>query len=95
MRSSSLCAVVACALSPRDLIPDFIPVLGLLDDLILIPIGIALRIKMIPADVLSECRAKAQARIAQSKLLGRIGAAVIVRVWLLIILMLFLYFKSK
>lgn len=51
--------VVGYAFSPIDLIPDFIPVLGYLDDLILIPLGIALVIKMVPADVLNECREKA------------------------------------
>ena len=50
---SALC-VVAYALSPIDLIPDFIPVVGYLDDLVLVPIGIALTIKMIPLDVLAE-----------------------------------------
>ena len=51
-------SVLAYAMSPIDLIPDFIPVLGYLDDLILIPVGITLTIRMIPADVLAECRAK-------------------------------------
>ena len=91
---SALC-VVAYILSPIDLIPDFIPVLGYLDDLILVPIGIALTIKMIPADVLSECRAMAQGRIAQGKLLGWAGAAVVIAAWLAIIGGLLLYFKSK
>ncbi len=53
--------VVAYALSPIDLIPDFIPVLGYLDDLILVPAGIALAIKMIPPPVMEECRRKAAA----------------------------------
>jgi uncharacterized membrane protein YkvA (DUF1232 family) len=87
--------VVAYALSPIDLIPDFIPVLGYLDDLILVPIGIALTIKMIPPDVMAECRAKAQARIAQDKLLGWIGAALIIAVWLGITFRLFIYFNSN
>jgi len=90
----ALC-VVAYALSPIDLIPDFIPVLGYLDDLILVPIGIALTIKMIPPRVLAECRAKAQIRIAQSGFLGRIGAAFIIAIWLTITVWLFLYFKSN
>jgi len=93
-RFSALC-VVAYALSPIDLIPDFIPVLGYLDDLILVPIGIALTIKMIPADVLAECRGKAQARMAQDKLLGWVGAAVIIAIWLAITLGLFVYFYSN
>ncbi len=48
--------VVAYALSPIDLIPDFIPLLGYLDDLILLPLGIALAIRLIPMDVLDEAR---------------------------------------
>jgi uncharacterized membrane protein YkvA (DUF1232 family) len=87
--------VVAYALSPIDLIPDFIPVLGYLDDLILVPIGIALTIKMIPPDVLAECRAKAQTRIAQDGFLGRVGAAFVIAVWLALTIWLFHYFKSN
>ena len=52
--------IVSYALSPIDLIPDFIPVLGYLDDVVLIPLSITLLIKMMPADVLKECRRKAQ-----------------------------------
>jgi uncharacterized membrane protein YkvA (DUF1232 family) len=52
--------VVAYAFSPIDLIPDFIPVLGYLDDLLLIPLGVALVIRMIPCDVMEECREKAR-----------------------------------
>lgn len=48
--------IVAYAFSPIDLIPDFVPILGYLDDLILIPIGIALAIKMVPPSILAECR---------------------------------------
>lgn len=51
--------VTAYALSPIDLIPDFIPVLGMLDDIILVPIGVWLVLKLIPADVINEARAKA------------------------------------
>ena len=50
--------VIAYALSPIDLIPDFIPVLGYLDDLLLVPLGIALALKMIPAEVMAEARIK-------------------------------------
>src|SRR6266542_6142122 len=52
--------VVAYAFSPIDLIPDPIPVLGYLDDLVLIPLGVALAIKMIPPEVMAECRARAR-----------------------------------
>src|SRR5438270_13940927 len=60
--------VVGYAFSPIDLIPDPIPVVGYLDDLVLVPLGIALARKMIPADVLAECRVKAQDRLAEGKL---------------------------
>jgi len=73
--------VVAYALSPIDLIPDVIPLLGYLDDLILLPIGIALAIRLIPPEVLAECRAQAAA--APARLTSRLGAALIVALWLL------------
>lgn len=76
--------VVAYAFSPIDLIPDFIPILGYLDDLILVPLGIILVIKMIPPDVLAECREKAEVVIAQGKPTSRIAAIVIVSIWLLL-----------
>ena len=53
-------AVVAYALSPIDLIPDFIPVLGYLDDLVIVPAGILLTVRLIPSDLLSEFRAQAE-----------------------------------
>jgi uncharacterized membrane protein YkvA (DUF1232 family) len=74
-------AVVAYALSPIDLIPDFVPVLGYLDDLILIPAGIALAIRLVPRAVLDDCRAEAQERIADGKPVSRAAGAVIVGIW--------------
>lgn len=76
--------VVAYAFSPIDLIPDVIPVLGYLDDLILVPLGIIVVLRMIPPTVLAECRAKAEAAIAQDKPKNWIAAAVIVAIWLLL-----------
>ena len=76
--------VVAYALSPIDLIPDFVPVLGYLDDLILVPLGIALSIRMIPPHVLAECRARAQESMASGRPVSRIAAAVIIGIWLLL-----------
>ena len=73
--------VVAYALSPIDLIPDFIPVLGYLDDLLLVPLGIAIALRLIPPDVLADCRAQAQATLDRGA--GRAAAAVIVALWLL------------
>ena len=73
--------VVAYALSPIDLIPDFIPVLGLLDDVILVPIGVWLVIKLIPVNVLEAARASA-VRL-EVKPVSYIGLAMIVTLWLL------------
>ena len=76
--------IVAYALSPIDLIPDFVPVLGYLDDLILIPIGIALAIKLVPHQVLAECRARAQETIQNGKPVSWVAGAVIVVIWLIL-----------
>ena len=76
--------VVAYAFSPIDLIPDIIPILGYLDDLVLVPLGIILVIKMIPPDVLAECREKAEDVISQGKPTSKIAAVVIVTIWLLL-----------
>ena len=81
-RLFALC-VVGYALSPIDLIPDFIPVLGYLDDLILVPLGIALAIKMIPQAVVDECREKARQDVSQGKL-GWQAGAVVVLTWVLL-----------
>jgi uncharacterized membrane protein YkvA (DUF1232 family) len=72
--------VVEYAFSPIDLIPDSVPVLGYLDDLILIPLGVALAIRMIPEDALAECRERARAD--EGRPVNRIAAAVVVAVWL-------------
>jgi uncharacterized membrane protein YkvA (DUF1232 family) len=73
--------VVAYAFSPIDLIPDFIPVLGLLDDLVLVPLGIALAIRLIPAPILAESRERANDAFTSGKPVSRIAAIVIVCVW--------------
>lgn len=76
--------VVAYAFSPIDLIPDFIPVLGYLDDLILVPLGIVIAIRMIPPAVLAECRVRAQAMMADEKPTSRTAAIVIIGIWILV-----------
>ena len=76
--------VVGYAFSPIDLIPDPIPVLGYLDDLILIPLGVKLALAMIPAQVLAENRVKAQEIMRQGKPVNRVAAAVIIAIWLLL-----------
>lgn len=79
--------VAACAaayaLSPIDLIPDFIPVIGYLDDIILVPLGIALAIRLIPPALLKEHRQRASARIAERPV-SRIGALAIITIWVVL-----------
>ena len=77
--------VIAYALSPIDLIPDFIPVLGYLDDLILLPLGIAYAIRMIPPEVMDESRRRVQAQKAARLTRSRTGACIVVIIWLSIL----------
>jgi uncharacterized membrane protein YkvA (DUF1232 family) len=77
--------VVAYALSPIDLIPDFVPVLGYLDDLVLVPLGLLLVLRLIPADVLAEHRAAASA-IAERPV-SRAGAVAVIVVWVAALLL--------
>jgi uncharacterized membrane protein YkvA (DUF1232 family) len=78
--------VVAYALSPIDLIPDFVPVLGLLDDLVLVPLGLLLVVRLIPADILVEHRLAAAA--VAERPVSWAGAAAIVAIWVLAAAML-------
>lgn len=80
-------AIVAYALSPIDLIPDFVPILGYLDDLVLIPLGVTLAIKMIPPTVMSECRAQAREVMANGKPVSRVAGVVIVLIWLTLVVL--------
>jgi uncharacterized membrane protein YkvA (DUF1232 family) len=77
--------VVGYALSPIDLIPDFIPVLGYLDDLVVLPLGVTIALKMIPRVVLERCRARALAEMSQDKPRIWLAAGVVVAVWLLLL----------
>lgn len=77
-------AVVAYAFSPIDLIPDVIPVIGYLDDLVLVPLGVALVIKLIPASIVAECREEAGRAREAGKPTNRVAAGVIIAVWLLL-----------
>jgi uncharacterized membrane protein YkvA (DUF1232 family) len=74
--------VVAHTFSPIDLIPDFIPVLGYLDDLLITPAGIWLAVRLIPPEVMEEARATAAARAVDSSV-GKVGAVIIVSVWII------------
>jgi uncharacterized membrane protein YkvA (DUF1232 family) len=75
-------SLVAYGLSPIDLIPDFIPVLGYLDELVVIPLGVLVVRRWIPDVVLRDCRARAETLTAQP--VSRGGAAIVVGVWLLL-----------
>ncbi|MFN0116807.1 MAG: YkvA family protein [Elusimicrobiota bacterium] len=74
-------AILVYAISPFDLIPDFIPVVGYLDDLIIIPLGIMLVMKLTPPDLLAEHRAKAPEKLKSIKKFVIIGGIVIVFMW--------------
>lgn len=85
-------AVAAYALSPIDLIPDFIPVLGYLDDLLIVPLGIALAVRLIPAALMVEFRAEA---VALAKPINRPMAMAIVVLWIVACLTAAAWFWSK
>ena len=77
--------VVAHTFSPIDLIPDFIPILGFLDDIIITPLGIALAIRLIPAEVLTEARLTVAAQ-GPERGVGLVGAGIIIIIWILAII---------
>jgi uncharacterized membrane protein YkvA (DUF1232 family) len=76
--------VVAYAVSPVDLIPDFIPVLGYIDDLVLVPVGVYLALKTIPREVVEECRRKARSSVIPGKYRWLVPT-IIILIWLLVI----------
>lgn len=90
--------VVGYAFSPIDLIPDPIPVLGYLDDLVLIPLGVFIALRMIPAEVIAESRVKARVVMARGKPVNKIAAAIIILVWIvfvaLAVVLIYRFIKS-
>ena len=86
-------AVAAYALSPIDLIPDFIPVLGCLDDLLIVPLGLMLVIRLLPPVVLAESRAKASARLSRPT--SYIAATLVVSIWLLCAVALLVWWQGQ
>ena len=81
-------AVVAYAASPIDLIPDFIPVIGYLDDLVIVPLGIIIALKAVPKDVLGECRARAEEAVAKGKLRNWYTAFIIIAIWVFVAILM-------
>ena len=77
-------AVIAYAVSPVDLIPDFVPVLGYLDDLVLVPLGVAAVARMIPAEVLAECRGRARDGAPPWGVAAAVGVGLVVALWILL-----------
>ena len=75
--------VVGYVFSPIDPIPDFIPGVGLLDEMVVVPIGVVIAAKMIPQDVFEECREKAREVAEGEKPVSRVAAGIVVTVWLL------------
>ncbi|HEY94686.1 MAG TPA: DUF1232 domain-containing protein [Dehalococcoidia bacterium] len=75
--------IIAYALSPVDLVPDFVPLLGYIDDIIILPLGIYLVFKLIPEEIKAEYREKAESQVPGSNLKW-VGLAMIILVWLLI-----------
>jgi uncharacterized membrane protein YkvA (DUF1232 family) len=78
--------IVAYAFSPIDLIPDFIPVLGYLDDLVVIPLGVFLALRMIPVQIMEECRAKAKEHLNEEKPQYKFMGVIIIGIWIIVIL---------
>ena len=83
--------IVGYALSPIDLIPDFIPIIGYLDDLVIVPVGIALAVKMIPANVMAECQESSRQITAQGIPVNKVAAVIIFAIWLLLAVLVIIF----
>ncbi len=86
-------AVAAYALSPIDLIPDFIPVLGYVDDLVIVPLGIWFAVKCVPPELMTEFRAAAAD--GRTRVLGRWGAAIVVALWVVALVGAALWIRQR
>ena len=81
-----IAVIVAYAFSPIDLIPDFIPVIGYLDDLVVVPLGVFLAIRMIPGPVMAECRARAKDHLEKDNPSCRFMGAIVIGIWIIVII---------
>ena len=86
--------IVGYAFSPIDLIPDFLPIIGYLDDFIIIPLGVLLALKMIPEPVMAEYRVKAVEKMIQEGYQNWVAGVVIIIVWILVLVLIFLMVKK-
>ena len=86
-------AVAAYALSPIDLVPDFIPVLGYLDDLLIVPLGLALVLRLLPPPVLLAARERAARMLARPR--SWLAAAIIIMLWVLLAVLLFAWWRGR
>ncbi len=90
-------AVVVYAVSPIDLIPDFVPVLGLLDDLIIVPLGATLAVRLVPREVMADCRERARHDTgpgARRRTRG-LAAAIVIAIWCLVIMLVILAVRAN
>ena len=86
-KKAFLLLILIYAASPIDLIPDFIPILGMLDDIILIPLGIIIAIKIIPKNVWKECKINAENGISIDSKYKKMGAALISLIWIIVLIL--------
>jgi uncharacterized membrane protein YkvA (DUF1232 family) len=86
-KKAFLLLIFLYAASPIDLIPDFIPILGMLDDIVLIPLGVIIAIKMIPQDVWEECKAAAEAGVSIDAKYKKLGMALIALMWIVVLIL--------
>ena len=87
-KKAFLLLILIYAASPIDLIPDFIPILGLLDDIILIPLGIIIAIKIIPESIWEECKLAAENGVSIDSKYKKMGALFIALIWVVILILL-------
>lgn len=86
-KKAFLLLILVYAASPIDLIPDFIPILGMLDDIILIPLGIIIAIKIIPKSVWEECKVAAENGISMDAKYKKLGMALIALIWIVVLIL--------